>query len=103
MFSISLSLSFLSLYFLFPLPLGGLFEHFLEFHFDFYIVILSAFISIGCLVFILGITMYIHNLAQTQFSSVAQSRLTLCEPMDCSTPRFPVPHCFPEFAQTHVQ
>ena len=70
MFSISLSLSFLFLYFLFTLPFSGLFEHFLEFHFDFYIVILSAFISIGSLVFILGITLYIHNLAQTQFSSV---------------------------------
>ena len=25
-----------------------------------------------------------------------------CHPMDCSTPGFPVLHCFPEFAQTHV-
>ena len=37
-----------------------------------------------------------------QFSSVAQSCLTLCDPMDCSTPDFPVPLCLPEFAQTHV-
>ena len=36
-----------------------------------------------------------------QFSSVAQSCLTLCEPMDCSTPGFPVHHQFSEFAQTH--
>ena len=35
-----------------------------------------------------------------QFSSVAQLCLTLCDPMDCSTPGFPV-H-LPEFAQTHV-
>ena len=34
--------------------------------------------------------------------SVAQSCLTLCEPMDCSTAGFPVLHCLPEFAQTHV-
>ena len=34
--------------------------------------------------------------------SVAQSCLTLCNPMDCSTPGFPVPHHLPEFAQTHV-
>ena len=34
--------------------------------------------------------------------SVAQSCLTLCDPMDCSTPGFPVLHCFPEVAQTHV-
>ena len=37
-----------------------------------------------------------------QFSSVAQSCLTLCNPMDCSTPGFPVLHCLPELAQTHV-
>ena len=29
---------------------------------------------------------------ETQFSSVAQSSLTLCDPMDCSTPVFPVHH-----------
>ena len=28
--------------------------------------------------------------------------LTLCNPMDCSTPGFPVPHHLPELAQTHV-
>ena len=34
--------------------------------------------------------------------SVAQSCPTLCDPMDCSTPGFPVFHCLPELAQTHV-
>ena len=34
--------------------------------------------------------------------SVAQSCLTLCDPMDCSTPGFPVLHHLPEVAQTHV-
>ena len=38
----------------------------------------------------------------SQFSSAAQSCLTLCNPMDCSTPGFPVLHHLPEFAQTHV-
>ena len=37
-----------------------------------------------------------------QFSSVAQSCLTLCSPMDCSMPGFPVHHQLPEFTQTHV-
>ena len=37
-----------------------------------------------------------------QFSSVAQSCLTLCNLMDCSTPGFPVHHQLPELAQTHV-
>ena len=36
------------------------------------------------------------------FCSVAQSCLTLCDPMDCSTPDFPVLYRVPEFAQTHV-
>ena len=34
--------------------------------------------------------------------SVTQSCLTLCDPMDCSTPGFPVLYHLPEFAQTHV-
>ena len=33
---------------------------------------------------------------------VAQLCLTLCDPMDCSTPGFPVHHQFPDHAQTHV-
>ena len=37
-----------------------------------------------------------------QFSSVAQLCLTLCDPMDCSTPDFPVHHQLLELAQTHV-
>ena len=35
-------------------------------------------------------------------SSVAQSCLTLCDPMDCSMPGFSVLHCLPEFAQTQI-
>ena len=38
---------------------------------------------------------------QVQFSSVTQSYLTFCDPMDCSTPGFPVHHQLPEHAQTH--
>ena len=34
--------------------------------------------------------------------SVAKLCPTLCDPMDYSTPGFPVFHCLPEFAQTHV-
>ena len=37
----------------------------------------------------------------TQFSSVAQLCLILCNPMDCSMPGFPVYHQLPEFTQTH--
>ena len=34
-----------------------------------------------------------------QFSSVAQSCLTLCDPMNCSTPGLPVHQLLPEFTQ----
>ena len=37
-----------------------------------------------------------------QFSSVTQSCLTLCEPVDCSMPAVPVHHQLPESTQTHV-
>ena len=37
-----------------------------------------------------------------QFSSVAQLCLTLCDPMNCSTPGLPVHHHLPEFTQTQV-
>ena len=36
------------------------------------------------------------------FSTVAQSCLTLCDPMNRSTPGLPVHHQLPEFTQTHV-
>ena len=63
-----------------------------------------------------GLEFYIDNNAGTptfymcvcvcvlsvQFSSVAQLCLTLYNPMDCSTPGFPVLHHLPEFAQTHI-
>ena len=37
-----------------------------------------------------------------QFSSVAQSCPTRCDPIDCSTPGLPVHRQLPEFTQTHV-
>ena len=42
----------------------------------------------------------VHN--SVQFSSVTQSCLTLCDPMDCSMPGLPVHHQLLEFTQTHV-
>ena len=38
----------------------------------------------------------------SQFNSVAQLCPTLCDPMDCSTPGFPIHHQLPETAQTYV-
>ena len=37
-----------------------------------------------------------------QFSSVAQSCRTLCDPMNRSTPGLPVHHQLPDFTQTHI-
>ena len=47
---------------------------------------------------------YFHNVnvsckVSFQFSSAIQSCLTLCDPMDCSTPGFPVHHQLLELAQ----
>ena len=42
------------------------------------------------------------TILSVQFSSVAQSCLTLCDLMNNSTLGLPVHHQLPEFAQTHV-
>ena len=42
------------------------------------------------------------QILSVQFSSVAQSCLTLCDPMNCSTPGLPVHHQLLEFTQTHI-
>ena len=42
------------------------------------------------------------TVSSVQFSSVTQWCLTLCDPMNRSTPGLPVHHQLPEFTQTHV-
>ena len=44
----------------------------------------------------------VGTISQTQFSSVAQSCLTLYDPMNRSMPGLPVHHQLPELTQTHV-
>ena len=44
----------------------------------------------------------INSAAIIPFSLVTQLCLTLCDPMDCSTPGFPVHHQLLEIAQIHV-
>ena len=41
-------------------------------------------------------------ISSVQFSSVTQSCLTLCDPMNHSAPGFPVHHQLPQSTQTHV-
>ena len=43
-----------------------------------------------------------NEVISVQSSSVTQSCLTLCDPMNCSTPGFPAHHQLPEFTQTQV-
>ena len=43
-----------------------------------------------------------REIISVQFSSVAQSCPTLCDPMNCSMPGFLIHHQLPELAQTHV-
>jgi len=43
-----------------------------------------------------------HLCLRCQFSSVAQSCPTICDPKEFSTPGLPVHHQLPEFTQTHV-
>ena len=52
--------------------------------------------------FIIMCSSFIHVVGSVQFSSVAQSCPTLCNPKNCSTPGLPVHHQLPEFTQTHV-
>ena len=47
-------------------------------------------------------TVQTMTLTTLQFSSVAQSCLTLCDPMNCSTPGLPIHHQLPELTQTHL-
>ena len=46
--------------------------------------------------------MWLYLKIEHQFSSVAQSCLTLCNPMNHSTPGLPVHHQLLEFTQIHV-
>ena len=45
---------------------------------------------------------YNHKSSSVQFSSIAQSCPTLCDPMNRSTPGLPMDHQLPEFTQSHV-
>ena len=54
--------------------------------------------------YLVNIVMCVHPLlvGVFLFFSVAQLCLTLCDPMDCGRPGFPVLHYLPEFAKTRV-
>ena len=58
-----------------------------------------SFIWNTFLIFSFCLTFFVYEI---QFSSVAQSCPTLCNPTNRSTPGLPVHHQLPEFTQTHV-
>ena len=49
-----------------------------------------------------SVFVFFTYISLVQFSSVAQSCPTLCDPMNRSTPGLPLHHQLPEFTQTHV-
>ena len=56
-----------------------------------------------CVCVCVCISIYLQiQFSSVQFSSVAQSCLTLCDPVNHSTPGLPVHHQLPEFTQTHI-
>ena len=54
------------------------------------------------LVYFTYVENHCSNITNCSYCSVTQLCPTLCEPMDCSTPGFPVLHYLPEFVKTHV-
>ena len=65
------------------------------------IYIFVDFLSAHLLIFCLLINYWQEAFSSVQFSSVIQSCPTLCDPMDCTMPGFPIQQ-LPELAQTHV-
>ena len=63
-------------------------------------IILYHFLFILSFLFLpIALLLFSHSVVAT----VNKIRgLSLCDPMDCSTPSFPVLHHLPEFLQTHV-
>ena len=65
----------------------------------------QGIVAVGIEVAVLPPEIWADSLAafsQDQFSSVAQSCPTICNPMDCSTPGLPLHQQLLEFTQTRV-
>ena len=62
------------------------------------LLLINALTQLGCI----SLLFTLRSPTLIQFSSVAQSCPTLCDPMNRSTPGLPVHHQLPEFTQTHV-
>ena len=69
-------------------------------------IFICSWIQFAKILFRLFASMFVRGvglqISPLQFSSVAQSCPTLCDPMNRSTPGLPVHHHLPEFTQTRV-
>ena len=65
----------------------------------FFFMYVDTFIQVTIKFYSLGASLYLQcsGLVVQSLSCVG-----LCDPMDCSTPDFPVLHCLPKLAPTHV-
>ena len=59
-------------------------------------------VNLPSIFYVVTVLFELSSCILTQFSSVAQLCLTLCDPMNHTTPGLPVHHQLPEFTQTHV-
>ena len=66
------------------------------------VLLLFNFFKALCSCFVNVINFLNSQFSSVQFSSVILSCLPLCDPMDGSTPGFPVHHQLPDLAQMHV-
>ena len=64
------------------------------------IILLNDLINSCTLLIVLMTSCLLYS--QSCCCSVTESCPTLCDPMNCSTPGFPVLHCLPEFTQIYV-
>ena len=59
-------------------------------------------VNLPSIFYVVTVLFELSSCILTQFSSVAQLCLTLCDPMNHTTPGLPVHHQLLEFTQTHV-
>ena len=63
---------------------------------------LFIFLCLTSLSLIISRSIHVAADGIISFSAVSSVTQTLCDPINCSTPGFPVRHQLPELAQTHV-
>ena len=66
---------------------------------DIYVILMYITYRISFATYLMNSRSFIYLL---YCCSVAEICLTVCDPVACSTPGFPVPHHLPAFAQVHV-